>query len=123
MSSLRPKKGTAEYAEQCADDPSDFIDDEPEEDNATTKAKYEKEIAELTTKLEQSELEKKAAVAVSVKLQAQVADAGASAATPGSGKKIIYTDAMHKITHAKVEALTVPALLELKKLENNYEAI
>jgi hypothetical protein len=30
---------------------------------------------------------------------------------------------MHKITHAKVVALTAPALLELKKLENNYEAI
>ncbi len=38
MSSLRPKKGTAEYAEQCADDPSDFIDDEPEEGNAAAKA-------------------------------------------------------------------------------------
>ncbi len=47
----------------------------------------------------------------------------ASAATPGSGKKIIYTDDIHKITHAKVEALTAPALLELKKLENNYDAI
>ncbi len=53
MSSFRPKKGTAEYAEQCTDDPSDFIHDEPEEGNTATKvvvnsasAKYEKEIGE-----------------------------------------------------------------------------
>jgi hypothetical protein len=90
---------------------------------ADMEAKYEKEIAELTTKLEQSELEKKAAVAISVKALAQVAEAGASPPTPVSAKKIIYTDAMHKTTHAKVVALTAPALLELKKLENNYEAI
>jgi hypothetical protein len=64
--------------------------------------------------------EKDIAVATTAKV---LAEAGASAVTPGSGKKIIYTDTMHKMTHAKVVALTVPALLELKKLENNYEAI
>ena len=38
MSSLRPKKGTAEYAEQIAEDPSDFVDDEPEESKAAAEA-------------------------------------------------------------------------------------
>ena len=88
-------------------------------------------VAELQNKLRVMELEKDAmekakdiAVATAAKLLADQSAAGApSAVAPGSGKKIIYTDAMHKITHAKVVALTAPALLELKKLENNYEAI
>ena len=91
---------------------------------AAMEAKYEKMIADMEAKLNLSEVEKQAAVAIGVKALAQVAEAGAPAAVaPGSGKKIIYTDAMHKTTHAKVVALTAPALLELKKLENNYEAI
>jgi len=90
---------------------------------AAMEAMYEKTTAELLAKVEQLELEKKAAVAIGAKALAQIAEAGAPAAAPGSGKKIIYTDAMHKITHTKVEALTAPALLELKKLENNYDAI
>ena len=98
-------------------------------------------VAELQNKLRAMALEKDAmekakdiAVATAAKLLVQVAEAGAPAAVaPGSGKKNIYTEAMHKITHAKVVALTAPALLELKKLENelkklenienNYEAI
>ena len=78
------------------------------------------------TELEKDEMEmaKNIAVAVAAKLVADQSAAGASTAVaPGSGKKIIYTDAMHKVTHAKVETLTAPALLELKKLENNYDAI
>jgi peptidyl-tRNA hydrolase len=91
---------------------------------AAMEAMYEKSTAELLAKVEQLELENKAAVAIGAKALAQVAEAGASAAAaPGSGKKIIYTDTMHKTTHAKVVALTAPALLELKKLENNYEAV
>ena len=88
-------------------------------------------VAELQNKLRAMELEKDAmekakdiAVATAAKLLVQVAEAGAPAAVaPGSGKKIIYTSLMHETTHAKVVALTAPALLELKKLENNYEAV
>ena len=91
---------------------------------AAMEAEHKKTVDEMTAKIELLELEKQAANAVATKALAQVAAAGApSAAAPGSGKKIIYTDTMHKTTHAKVEALTAPALLELKKLENNYEAI
>ena len=91
---------------------------------AAMEAKYEKMIADMEAKLNLSELEKQAAVAIGVKALAQVAEAGApSAVAPGSGKKIINSDDMHKTTHAKVVALTAPALLELKKLENNYEAV
>ncbi len=84
-------------------------------------------VEELLAKVEQLELENKIAVATASKaisdLSKVQAEVGASAVTPVSAKKIIYTDNMHKITHAKVVALTVPTLLELKKLENNYEAI
>ena len=88
-------------------------------------------VAELQNKLRAMELEKDAmekakdiAVATAAKALALVAEAGApSAVAPGSGKKIIYTSLMHETTHAKVVALTAPALLELKKLENNYEAV
>ncbi len=80
-------------------------------------------VEELLAKVEQLELEKNVAVAAAAKTLALVAEAGASPATPVSAKKIIYTDAMHKTTHAKVVELTAPALLELKKLENNYEAV
>ena len=88
-------------------------------------------VAELQNKLRAMELEKDAmekakdiAVATAAKLLADQSAAGAtSVVTPGSGKKIIYTSLMHETTHAKVVALTAPALLELKKLENNYEAV
>jgi hypothetical protein len=84
-------------------------------------------VEELLAKVEQLELENKIAVATASKaisdLSKVQAEVGASTVTPASGKKIIYTDTMHKTTHAKVVALTGPALLELKKLENNYEAI
>ena len=91
---------------------------------AAMEAQYKKTFDEMTAKIALLELEKQAAVAIGVKALAQVAEAGAPAAVaPGSGKKIIYSDAMHKTTHAKVVALTAPALLELKKLENNYEAV
>ncbi len=78
------------------------------------------------TKLEKDEMEmsKNIVVAATAKLLADQSAVGASAAVaPGSGKKIIYNEGIHKITHAKVEVLTAPALLELKKLENNYDAI
>jgi hypothetical protein len=103
-----------------------------EEQNAAVKiaemeAKYEKAMVDMQAKLDQMALEKTTAVAVASKAISDLtkvqAEAGASAVTPASGKKIIYTDTMHKTTHAKVVALTGPALLELKKLENNYEAI
>ena len=91
---------------------------------AAMEAQYKKTFEEMNAKIALLELEKQAAVAIGVKALAQVAEAGApSAVAPGSGKKIIYTSLMHETTHAKVVALTAPALLELKKLENNYEAV
>ena len=91
---------------------------------AAMEAQYKKTFDDMNAKIALLELEKQAAVAIGVKALAQVAEAGApSAVAPGSGKKIIYTSLMHETTHAKVVALTAPALLELKKLENNYEAV
>ena len=82
----------------------------------------EMQMAMRAMQIEKDNLQKEKDIAVATTAKV-LAEAGASAVTPGSGKKIIYTDTMHKMTHAKVVALTVPALLELKKLENNYEAI
>jgi len=100
------------------------LDIDPCDDMAAQMEALQNELR--ATKLEKDEMElaKDIAVAAAAKLLADQSAAGASAAVaPGSGKKIIYTEAMHKITHAKVVALTAPALLELKKLENNYEAV
>ena len=82
----------------------------------------EMQMAMRAMQIEKDNLQKEKDIAVATTAKV-LAEAGASAVTPGSGKKIIYTDTMHKMTHAKVVALTVPALLELKKLENNYESI
>ena len=90
-------------------------------------AELQNELRAVKLEKDKMEMAKDIAVATAAKLLADQSAAGApSAVAPGSGKKIIYTEAMHKITHAKVVALTAPALLELKKLENNdntYEAV
>ena len=84
-------------------------------------------VEELLAKVEQLEFEKKVAVAAASKaisdLSKVQAEAGASPATPGSAKKIIYTSTMHETRHKVVVQMTAPTLLELKKLENNYDAI
>ena len=98
-----------------------------ETDMSAQVAELQNELRAVTLEKDKMEMAKDIAVAMSTKLLADQSAAGApSAVAPGSGKKIIYTEAMHKITHAKVVALTAPALLELKKLENNennYEAV
>jgi hypothetical protein len=97
------------------------IDIDPCENEMTSKfAEMQMTMRAMQIEKDNLQKEKDIALATAAKL---LAEAGASAVTPGSGKKIIYTDTMHKTTYDKVVALTVPALLELKKLENNYEAI
>ena len=93
---------------------------------ATMEAKYEKAIADMETKLEHMALEKTTAVAVASKAisdlsKVQVA-AGASAVTPGSGKKVNWTST-HLARHEAVVLVTASALIELKKLQNNHDAI
>ena len=82
-------------------------------------------VEELLAKVEQLELEKKVAMAAASKaisdLSKVKSEAGASAETPGSGKK--FTSTIHETRHKVVVQMTTPALLELKKLENNYDAI
>ena len=43
MSKPLPKRGTAEYAEQCAEDPSDFIDEEDDNEPGKDGCKSEEE--------------------------------------------------------------------------------
>jgi hypothetical protein len=100
-------------------DPCDIDEDQ----NAAIKiadmeAKYEKEIANMNAKLDLMALEKDAAVAVAAKA---LADAGAVA--PGSGQKKVNWTAMHPTRHDSVVLAAAPALLALKQLQNNHDAI
>ena len=93
---------------------------------AAMEAQYKKTFAEMNAKIALLELEKQAAVAIGVKALAQVAEAGAPAAAPGSGKKVNWTST-HQARHDEVVLVTAPVLLELKKLQNmkskNYHDI
>jgi len=81
-------------------------------------------VEELLAKVEQLELEKKVAVAAASKaisdLSKVQAEAGAPA--PGSGKKVNWTST-HLARHEAVVLVTAPTLIELKKLQNNHDAI
>ena len=104
-------------------DPCDIDEDQ----NAAIKiadmeAKYEKEIANMNAKLDLMALEKDAAVAVASKALAAkaLADAGAG---PGSDKKKVNWTAGHLARHDSVVLAAAPALLALKQLQNNHDAI
>ena len=104
-------------------DPCDIEETEAQK-IAAMEAQYKKTFDDMNAKIALLELEKQAAVAIGVKALAQVAEAGApSAVAPGSGKKIVYTSKDHEPRHAEVVLITASALLELKKLSNNSEAI
>ena len=63
------------------------------------------------------------AVAMSTNLLADQSAAGVpTAVAPGSGKKPNYT-ATHQARHDVVVLVTAPALLALKQLQNNHDAI
>jgi hypothetical protein len=102
-------------------DPCDIDEDQ----NAAIKiadmeAKYEKEIANMNAKLDLMALEKDAAVAVAAKALAAKAEAGAG---PGSDKKKVNWTAGHLARHDSVVLAAAPALLALKQLQNNHDAI
>ena len=103
-------------------DPCDIEETEAQK-IAAMEAQYKKTFDDMNAKIAMLELEKQAAVAIGVKALAQVAAAGAPAAVaPGSGKKPNYT-AEHQGRHDKVVLVTAPALLALKELQNNHDAI
>ena len=82
---------------------------------AAMEAQYKKTFDDMNAKIALLELEKQAAVAIGVKALAQVAEAGVSAVTPGSGKKVNWTST-HQARHDEVVLVTAPVLLELKNL-------
>ena len=103
-------------------DPCDIEETEAQK-IAAMEAQYKKTFDDMNAKIALLELEKQAAVAIGVKALAQVAEAGAPAAVaPGSGKKPNYT-AEHQGRHDAVVLVTAPALLALKQLQNNHDAI
>ena len=93
---------------------------------AAMEAQYKKTFDDMNAKIAQLELEKQVAVAVGSKAISDLtkvqAQAGASAVTPGSGKKVNWTST-HLARHDAVVLVTAPALIELKKLQNNHDAI
>ena len=106
-------------------DPCDIEETEAQK-IAAMEAQYKKTFDDMNAKIALLELEKQAAVAIGVKALAQVAEAGASAVTPGSGKKVNWTST-HQARHDEVVLVTAPVLLELKNLQNkklkNYHDI
>ncbi len=101
-----------------------------EEQNAAIKiadmeAKYEMEIANMKAKLDRMALEKTTAVAVATKAISDLTkvQTEAAAVAPGSaGKKPNYT-ATHLARHDAVVLVSAPALLALKQMQNNHDAI
>ena len=91
---------------------------------AAMEAKYEMEIADMKAKLDHMTLEKTTAVAVATKAISDLTkvQAEAAAVAPGSGKKPNYT-ATHLARHDAVVLVTAPAILALKQLQNNHDAI
>ena len=106
-------------------DPCDIEETEAQK-IAAMEAQYKKTFDDMNAKIALLELEKQAAVAIGVKALAQVAEAGASAVTPGSCKKVNWTST-HQARHDEVVLVTAPVLLELKNLQNkklkNYHDI
>jgi hypothetical protein len=79
------------------------------------------QVAELQNELRAANLEKDIAVAAVVKALAQATEAGTVA--PGSGQKKVNWTAMHPARHDSVVLATAPALITLKRLQNNHDAI
>jgi hypothetical protein len=125
-----PKKGTAEYNEQIADDPSDFIDDSEEEEagqNITPKP-----AKKTTTKTKNSSEKTAQKVAEEEKLQAIYATA--AAALPPEQQKAFWDSLKPKETTTRVKYDhdttlnnliddTEDAVALMKKLKDDYEAV
>jgi hypothetical protein len=139
MSSLRPKKGTAEYAEQCADDPSDFIDDEPEEGNAAAKvavktasAKVAKKAADTKEKRFQAAIAEKAVFEAA---QKEIADCMAKMSPNDKGRMRAAMDVVaaspagtkckydHETATKRLIANTAPARILMETLKDDYESV
>ena len=126
MSSLRPKRGTQEYAEQCADDPSDFITDEPEESKTAVKStpaekRFQAALADKVAKEDaQKEIDACMAMMSPVDKKRMLA-AMSVVATPGSAPPRVKYD--HATTLKNLAKNTEPALAFMETLKDDYESV
>jgi hypothetical protein len=126
-----PKKGTAEYNEQIADDPSDFIDESEEEEagqDITPKA-----AAKTTTKTKNS-AQKSAEKAAKMERNKVLSEKGAAGLlTPEEQKELIEsfktkepttkTKYDHETTMKNLIDDTEEAVALMEKLKNDYESV
>jgi hypothetical protein len=81
-------------------DPCEIVETETQK-VASMEDQYKRTFDDMNAKIALLELEKQAAVAVGVRTLPQLAEAGASAVTPGSGKKVNWTST-HQARHDEV---------------------
>ena len=138
MSKPLPEKGTAEYYEAVADEPSDFIDDEPEEGKAVAKAavnaavgKVTKKAADVKEKNFQDAIAEKAAhdkavADVKAKLTTEekailLADYMAQQPTPSPLSR--RSDYDHETKQKNLVKDTAPVRVQMEKLKDDYECV
>ena len=133
MSKPLPEKGTAEYYEAVADEPSDFIDEGPEGKVASkaTKKATDSKVA-LQAKNFQAALDEKAAKDAAQKeidnimknmspdQKGRMLAAIGVVATPVSASKVKYD---HETTMKRLIANTAPVRAVMETLKNDYESV
>ena len=126
MSKPLPKKGTAEYAEQCAGDPSDFIDEEDDNEPGKDGCKSEEEDDNEDDEDDDESgvsMTKSALAAENKKLKAQLETANAalkSAPTASPMGRVRYD---HETTKKNLIKNTEPVCALMETLKDDYESV
>ena len=143
MSTPLPEKGTAEYYEAVADEPSDFIDDGPEEGKVEAKAskkaadgKVAKKAADAKEKNFQAALDEKAgketaqkeidAILAGLKPDQQtrlLAAMGVVAAPSVAASPLSRTTYDHETKQKNLVKDTAPVRVQMEKLKDDYECV
>ena len=125
MSKPLPKKGTAEYAEQIADDPSDFIDEEDDNEPGKDGCKSEEEDDNDNEDDEDDDeagvsMTKSALAAENKKLKAQLEAALKSAPAASPMGRVRYD---HETTKKNLIKNTEPVRALMETLKDDYETV
>jgi hypothetical protein len=128
MSSLRPKKGTAEYAEQIADDPSDFIDEEDDNEPDKDGCKSEEEDDNDNEDDEDDDeagvsMTKSALASENKKLKAQLDAANAALKSASSASSMGRVRYDHETTKKNLIKNTEPVRALMETLKDDYESV
>ena len=128
MSKPLPKKGTAEYAEQCAEDPSDFIDEEDDNESGKDGCKSEEEDDNDNEDDEDDDeagvsMTKSALAAENKKLKAQLEAANAALKAAPAASPIGRVKYDHETTKKNLVKNTAPVRALMETLKDDYEAV